>query len=146
MSSSPAPPGSVFPVQDAVTLRLDTLAVGVLPVGIETAFAVWAPEPLWFQAALAPAAGTARAIATARSIGRWRPRMASTRVDQLEPVSVAGIVKVAPWHAFSDAFDMLAAPVSVVWSTPSTPPLLAGMTSDSPVWFVNVTPVVVQPE
>jgi hypothetical protein len=41
---------------------------------------------------------------------------------------------------------MLAAPVSVVWSTPSTPPLFAGITSDSPVWFVNVTPVVVQPE
>ena len=91
-----APPGSVLPVHDTVTLRLDTLAVGVLPVGIETAFAVWAPEPLWFQAALAPAAGAARAIATARTIGRWRPSMASTRVDQLEPVSVTGIVNVTP--------------------------------------------------
>jgi hypothetical protein len=91
-----APPGSVLPVHDTVTLRFDTLAVGVLPAGIETAFAVGVPEPLCVHAALAPAAGAARAMATATSIGRGRPRMASRRVDQLEPVRVTGIVKVAP--------------------------------------------------
>src|SRR5207244_7997961 len=77
--------------------------------------------------------------------GHGSPYVTSAR-DQLEPVSVTGIVNTAPWHAFSDAFDMLAAPVSVVWSTPSTPPLFAGTLSERLLWFVNVTPVVVHPE
>src|SRR5437660_935345 len=141
-----APPGSVLPVHETVTLRFETAAVGVFPVGIETAFADWDPEPPPGHEALAPAAGAAKAIASARTIVRWRPRMASARVDQLVPVSVTGIVNVAPWHAFSEAFDMLAAPVSVVWSTPSTPPLFAGTLSERLLWFVNVTPVVVHPE
>jgi hypothetical protein len=49
-------------------------------------------------------------------------------------------VNVAPWQALTEAFDMLAAPVSVavVW-----PP--AGTLIESPVWFVNDTPVGVQP-
>ena len=109
-----APPGSVLPVHETVTLRFETAAVGVFPVGIETAFADWDPEPPPGHEALAQAAGAAREIATARTIVRWRPRMASARVDQLVPVRVTGIVNVAPWHAFSEAFDMLAAPVSVV--------------------------------
>jgi hypothetical protein len=41
--------------QDTATLRFVTLAVGVLPVGIETAFAVGEPSPLCVQAAIAAA-------------------------------------------------------------------------------------------
>jgi hypothetical protein len=40
---------------DTVTLRFETLAVGVLPVGIDTAFAVGVPDPLCSQAAVAAA-------------------------------------------------------------------------------------------
>ena len=40
---------------ETVTLRFDTLTVGVAPVGIETAFAVGVPDPLWVQAAVAAA-------------------------------------------------------------------------------------------
>jgi hypothetical protein len=41
--------------QETATLRLETLTVGVLPVGIDTAFAVGAPDPAWVQAAVAAA-------------------------------------------------------------------------------------------
>ena len=57
------------------------------------------------------------------------------------PLIETGIVNVAPWQAFSEAFDMLAAPVRVVVVWPP-----AGTATDSDVWSVNVTPVVVQPE
>jgi len=36
----------VLVVQETVTLRFETAAVGVLPVGIETAFADCTPDPV----------------------------------------------------------------------------------------------------
>src|SRR5919198_3608191 len=56
------------------------------------------------------------------------------------------MVNVAPWHASKEAFDIAAAPVSVACVVPLTPPLLAGTSMDRPVWLLNDTPVVVQPE
>jgi hypothetical protein len=57
---------------ETVALRFETVADGVWPVGIETAFAVGVPAPLPVQDASAAAAGAAAAIASARMIGRGK--------------------------------------------------------------------------
>jgi hypothetical protein len=50
-------------------------------------------------------------------------------------------VNVAPWQPSAEAFDMLAAPLRVAVAEPFVPPLLAGTSTERPVWFVNDTPV-----
>ena len=99
------PPGSVLPVHETVTLRFETgthelyqLALGMRPAEENWSEHVVAETDDWtiYDALADPVHGR------------------ELLVDQLVPVRVTGIVNVAPWHAFSEAFDMLAAPVSVV--------------------------------
>jgi hypothetical protein len=53
----------VFADQETVTLRFETLTVGVFPAGIDTALAKWVPVPVCVQAADAAAGRAAAAIA-----------------------------------------------------------------------------------